>query len=814
MPEGIVVSSAGSMVLIDNNSACVSFVTNPSEISTNGVFIKINYSLDTPPKKIARIDGIDIIKIVVSQITQIGTLNWEAWAVGEMGKITKILTNSYNPSQKITVIGANPKARIGIYEPSSGNPRILFNTIKSNRIKIEIENQASDPANKIYAAIIYIPSFFTNIKNISSSIIANQNNIKFYKAPIGNKSSITLFYANEGKSIIPSQSDIITFDTWHSIPPNSGSTTNEYFSATVNNSNGMGYIPASTVGKVTNIMITDPIPSGAAHILPQDGYVYTSDVTNVFNYKIVNVAPAGSGIDILFVEISIPTNYFSSVTNISSSILGTSGITNYNNSKIRLNYASQSKKIQPDEIDTITFTLVDKYTNFAVPANVLISSKVANYTKTNETIDYAPYDRKIYFIPQEARARCWTVNKNFLSENSSFTLYYAISNYGAPGNRIKQARLYFTNTLINIAIGNVSSSIVSPSDISYLAGPVINIDYSTANFNSGMKDVITIKGEYLALNVENTYDIECRVTVNTSVLVPARIKTNDNIYIYFEIPKPYADVHILPNIVFTSSIPEVNYLTYYITNKGTGGNNIIRAEILIPAIYQGKVTAVTSSHIINESAGITNKIDKIVLSYISDNSNYLSPGEKDIIKLALTNSITFITNVSFNCRIYNFNKTNYGTEKQGKSKIVSVVEQGKIEVTPNSNYTTDITNTYRIKIANGETLNKGRNIYWARININTNVFTTNYIYPYDLYPGAVASTVKSNNKLYLYINYTANPLPPGYIDDFYLKLVDKVIVTNTVEWEIEVDYNDGYGFRGTKPMSAGSDILRFVMPKV
>ena len=460
MPEGIVVSSAGSMVLIDNNSACVSFVTNPSEISTNGVFIKINYSLDTPPKKIARIDGIDIIKIVVSQITQIGTLNWEAWAVGEMGKITKILTNSYNPSQKITVIGANPKARIGIYEPSSGNPRILFNTIKSNRIKIEIENQASDPANKIYAAIIYIPSFFTNIKNISSSIIANQNNIKFYKAPIGNKSSITLFYANEGKSIIPSQSDIITFDTWHSIPPNSGSTTNEYFSATVNNSNGMGYIPASTVGKVTNIMITDPIPSGAAHILPQDGYVYTSDVTNVFNYKIVNVAPAGSGIDILFVEISIPTNYFSSVTNISSSILGTSGITNYNNSKIRLNYASQSKKIQPDEIDTITFTLVDKYTNFAVPANVLISSKVANYTKTNETIDYAPYDRKIYFIPQEARARCWTVNKNFLSENSSFTLYYAISNYGAPGNRIKQARLYFTNTLINIAIGNVSSSIV------------------------------------------------------------------------------------------------------------------------------------------------------------------------------------------------------------------------------------------------------------------------------------------------------------------------------------------------------------------
>jgi len=813
IPTGFVLSSAESIVLVDDNTSAVSIVTNPSKVSTNGIFIKVNYSLDSPPKKIAAQDGIDIVKIVVSQATQIGTFSWPAWVEGSMGKVSQVLTNSSNPNQDITVIGANPDARAGIVQPSSGNPRILFNTIASNEIKIEIENQASDAANKINAAIITIPAFFTNINNVSSSIITNPANIKLYKAPLGNRSSITLFYANEGKYIAPSQSDIITFDSYHNIPGNSGSQTNDYFSVVVNNSNGAGYIPASTVGKVTNIMITDPIPSAAASINPQDEIVYTSDTNNIFEYKIVNSAPAGSGVNILFIDISIPTNYFTKVTNISSSLVGTTGITNFNNSTIKIDYTVAGTHLIPGQLDTITFMMVDKYTNIPVPGSVLVPSKVYNLTKTNNTTDYAPDNRYVYFVPQEAMARSWTINKNFLSENSTFTLYYAISNYNDTGNKISQARIYFTNTLIDIGVGNVTSQLVGSLQISYLAGPIIDIDYSTTNFDSGMKDVIQIVGDYLATGIENTYSIESRVTVNTSTLVPAKIKTNDNVNIYFEIPHPYADIYITPNVIFTSTTNIVDYLNLYITNKGTGGNSIVKSEVIPPDLLLGKVTIVSSSHIISDGTSITNN-NRLILSYAADSSNLLAPGNIDWVTLAVTNSVTSITNVSFNVMLFNSDKSNLADEKTGKSKNLSIVEQSSISITPGTNYTTDITNIYRVKIQNGLTPGKGRNIYRARITINTQIFDTSYIYSYDHYAGAVPTTVTNGGVIYRYIDYSANPLTPGNVDDFYLKLVDKVVTTNSMKWVIEVDYNDGYGFRQTIPYSAGSDTLYFTIPPV
>ena len=133
IPAGFVVSLAESIVLVDDNNSVVSFLTNYDLGPTNGNFIKVDYTQDTPPKKIAAQDGIDIIKIVVSEITQIGTFNWSCWVVGSVSGIMKqAITNALNPSQEIMVIGANPKAHAGIIGPSSGNPKILCNTIVSN----------------------------------------------------------------------------------------------------------------------------------------------------------------------------------------------------------------------------------------------------------------------------------------------------------------------------------------------------------------------------------------------------------------------------------------------------------------------------------------------------------------------------------------------------------------------------------------------------------------------------------------------------------------------------------------------------------
>lgn len=813
IPQGFVISSAESLVLIDNNAVCVSFLTNADIGITNGNFIKIDYSLDTPPKKIAAQDGIDIMKIVVSQATQIGTFSWPCWVTGTLsGDKSKIKTNSSNPDQTISVIGANPNAWMTIYQPSAGDPRILFNTQKSNEIKIEIQNRATDPANKIQVAVLTIPAFFTNITGITSQRMTSAN-IKYGQAPIGNKSTITLFYANEGKNIPFNDAyDIITFNSFHNIPASSGTVTNEFFSVIVNNSNGAGYKPANTMGKVTNIMITDPEPSGSASIEPADSIVYTSDVTNVFQYQIVNTAPLSSDTIIKYVDIFIATNYFSKVTNVSSSLIGTTGIT-YDNKQILINYQTAGTNLIPGQLDTITFTMIDTYTNMPVPDDALITSSVRNDTFTNNTTDYSPKDRKVYFIPQEERVDCWTVTKSFLSEISTFTLYYSVSNYGDTGNKIDQARIYFTNTFINLAVGDITSQI-SGAVVSLLAGPVINIDYSSADFNSDMKDNIEIIGTYTATGQENTYYISSSVTVNTSYLAAVHVKTNDDVSLHFEIPFPTADVYINPNIIFASSTPQINYMNYIISNTGSGANKIMQAEILVPDIYLSKVSIVSSVFINNEAVSITNKSDKLIISYVADTSNLLNPGDMDTVTIVITNSVSGISNVDFNCRVHNYDKNQLTDIKSGWSKQVSIVQQASIAFTPHTNYTTDVTNKYNIRIVNGTVPGKGRNIYRARITINTQFFETSYINSYNHYAAAFVKNTNINNVYYRLIDYSANPLTPSNVDDFYLDIVDKVLSTNSLTWTIEVDYNDGYGFRTTRAQTNGADKLTFVIPDV
>ncbi|MBU1078295.1 MAG: hypothetical protein KKH98_13440, partial [Spirochaetes bacterium] len=512
-------------------------------------------------------------------------------------------------------------------------------------------------------------------------------------------------------------------------------------------------------------------------------------------------------------DIFIATNYFTKVTNITSSVVGTVGVTNFNSERILIDYTRAGTNLQPGQLDIVTITMIDKYINYAVPANALITSKVRNATKTNNTTDYSPKDRKVYFVPQEARAECWTVNESFLSENSSFTLFYAISNKGSTYNKVGNARIYFTNTFISIPVGNVTNDFPG-STISLLAGPIIDIDYSSVNFDGKMKDVIKIVGNYSAVGAENTYNIQSRITVNTSILVPVNVRTNNNVTVHFEIPRPSADTYINPNIVFTTSSQEVNYLFYYITNTGFGGNNIKRAEIIVPDLYLGKVTIVSSAHINADATSITNKNGILIASYVADSSNLITTGGKDTITLALTNTASAISNVTFDCRVYNFEKNKLTDTKSGFSKIVSIVDQATKLITPNTNFTTDVTNEYRVKLANGTIPGVGRNIYRARLTINTQIYLTAPVISIDHYAAAMVKNTNTGGIQYRWIDYSANPLISGNVDDFKLTLVDKVLNTNSMIWNIEVDYNDGYGFRSTRPKTNGGANLAFVIPNV
>ena len=186
---------------------------------------------------------------------------------------------------------------------------------------------------------------------------------------------------------------------------------------------------------------------------------------------------------------------------------------------------------------------------------------------------------------------------------------------------------------------------------------------------------------------------------------------------------PYAQSHINPNIVFASASPWTNIMTYYITNAGIGSNRIGRAEILIPNAYLNSVTAVSS---INPVA-ITNKSDMIVLIY----SNSLLPGAKDEITLQLVNTINNPTNVLFDLRVYNPYRNDLGTTYSGWSKMVSVVGQASISIFPNTNFTTDITNVYNSFIVKNGNFADGRDIYRARVAINTQFYNNSTVTSYN-----------------------------------------------------------------------------------
>ncbi|GAI22208.1 unnamed protein product, partial [marine sediment metagenome] len=125
--------------------------------------------------------------------------------------------------------------------------------------------------------------------------------MRFYQG-IGAVSVMTLFYSLAGNPVNPGDNDSITFTTKHTIASNQ--TTNVSFSCVVNNSNGKGFYPLSTE-LINDLQVTDPYPMGSVEISPDDGYVYTTDVTNSFTYILYNVAPTGN---ILYSTITIPVN--------------------------------------------------------------------------------------------------------------------------------------------------------------------------------------------------------------------------------------------------------------------------------------------------------------------------------------------------------------------------------------------------------------------------------------------------------------------------------------------------------------------------
>ncbi|MDD5066402.1 MAG: hypothetical protein PHF84_05090 [bacterium] len=743
-------------------------VTNITALGP-GKFIRLNYTTST----LASPGGLDVITFNIKGSVNKGNWKWQSWVDGNSLSGSSLATGTnlnYN-SQWVRISGETPKVDGEITQPSSGDPRVLFNSITKSTLEYKLRNTSANIDNKIYDAIITVPGIFTNVKKFSSVRIST-NYVKIGK--INNISYVTLHYGQGGNPITYNNGDDrVKFITYHNI--SAGKTTNVTFSAVVNNSNGEGFKDVQTTGLVNTIRVTDPQPIASCSIQPVDGVVYTSEVSNVFKYRIKNTAPAGL---INFARVILPVGYFTNITWATSSLITDAGIS-IGRSNIFFNYNSQGKSLAIGEYDDVYFRVSDKYTN-TTPGSITVRCFVSNLANRNEANDLNPPDetRTVNFVPQEARVQSWLSNYYVLAEVTSSTLYYIFNNYGDEGNKVS----YAEGTFVGSGGGGNITAITKATSVNSGEWSISGLRFSKTGYSlaAGQRDVVKL---ILTDDItSDTYrDIVPLVTVNTSVLRPTTKPAGTTNRVFFQTPPPDADGKILPNIMFTSAVKRTNNFGYTVYNDGNGSNELEEVIILLPAILQGKVR-ITGT--VWSGTVFSNLASRVVVNY---RANTLDAKATDTISLVVTNSILQATNLYFKMNVANNDQkgryTNTGVIAGGRKFVYVIPRPDAYISSPAYIEDSSVTNLFTYKLNNTNT--SAQKIMKTRISIPSTVYTmlTNTV----LSPW-LGSVEKVSNG-YIYIDYSANYLSGGVEDTITFQAKDNINkTTNTSYWTCEVQY--------------------------
>ncbi|MDD5066399.1 MAG: hypothetical protein PHF84_05075, partial [bacterium] len=139
-------------VLMGTNERNLIKVTNGIPGLTTKKVIKMNYSGD----KIGSPNGLDVLSFQILGSVTKGYGRWKSWVDGVSlsGSSLETGTNVNYPSQVCLVSGETPKVDAEITQPSSGDPRVLFNSITKSTLEYKLRNTSANIDNKIYDAII------------------------------------------------------------------------------------------------------------------------------------------------------------------------------------------------------------------------------------------------------------------------------------------------------------------------------------------------------------------------------------------------------------------------------------------------------------------------------------------------------------------------------------------------------------------------------------------------------------------------------------------------------------------------------------
>lgn len=820
IPSGFNVTSADVSSLKINDDANYVYVTNNRII--------VDYAGDGSifPAQ-SGLDRIDIYAWGTPDIVQASNVYWPSIVYSSVLGSTPsyTTTNSFYESQSVLIKLQPPNATAYIL------PSLIYNHTVVNSFQYIVENNG-DPGNKIQYIKIIIPDVFTNASNFDSTI----GNSSCFTAVFGPTNYILIDYSKAGTNLDGGYADTITFDLYDSIPALSAPTSYN-FPSYADNNNGDGFVPLIEDSAGWKVDVVSPDPQGAGSIFKRTDWAsstntksfYTSDVSNMFQYKIYNDGEEGN--DILIAKIIVPSS-FTQIYNVESTIkLVAASDIKVTNNEIIIAYTNKGN-LKSGEWDEITFIVKD---NITLPGDYTFELEVAN-GKNNfawySTGNFFTENKIVSAVYPPLMAKAFVkvdTDPNNIIDSSTATnsLTYYITNYGDPGNDIKELRIYFPTNGSIVECINIDSAIVTNSinERWVSSGNYIFIDY----FNDG--NLLTGKTNDII-----TFEMIDNISGYTSFQIPIKAKndleegylpdiTGETQWVFIQVPPAYGRGRIYPNSIFVvpAGTTNTNILYYEIENYGTGANTLKRARIIIPSIFSGKIQNVSSSHLTNEASSLSVTSSYIILDYAAEN-NPLPAGTTDTVSFELLNDITNTGDYIWELEVDNGDTNGYvsTTTISNGTKVLSVIRRAFCAISkqydsypPTVEVLTPVTRStlyYKLNNSGGNL-----DIREAKI-IVPSPFITNNIYVDPTFSGiASASYIITNisGTNAIIISYPAGEFTPGKVNIIEIRVDDNWTTGETnCDWSSFVDYYDGQGFLATYVSSNSTITVQFKFPPV
>lgn len=757
------------------------------------------------------------------------TTGWQKATEGDAG--TTVDTSSLN----VKVFG-DPQCYAGItYTPQ---PVYEDNTgLQSYTYYYEFSTTGISDAPDISRVYINIPTGFivSNTNVTSSGIQDDNNNIK-----VSNNQIIVNYYSDViGKIVSPNGYDRIEIQAYGTpdLPLNTLYTdytwTSEVSSVdfVVGSSNQSTTTNSTYPSQDVRVILQSPDIIGSVDLtnglnLPR---VSTETPTNRFKYTILNDGTT----KVFKVKIQLP-GIFTNAFDFDSDILGTNVSYVQSSNLIYLDYIGTNTNISPSSTDELRMTLVHNRT---------ISSPYTNppvrcYGENGNTEGYV--------LGQPSTVPGWAIEvvppdptgQSSIETNIIYTtisgvydtnvIYYTIYNNGAVGNNLAKAEIVIPSAfeIVNVLSSHISND---ATRISNVANTIyLNYDTDTKGVlksyleTASEKDIVTLILRHQITSptsfvISNQVKNVSKTNYQETTAYPSETKTLTIEYPHVK-AKCYAEVDADPVNNIIDSATETNALTYYITNIGKTGNQILTAIVNVPTAMSTNLLNITSTQISNDGSYITydNSTGNMRLNYQQDTHPLLG-GQKDVITFTMVDHVVGETSYSLDTDASNSRETSSLDAPSGKQKNIFFdipdADAGSALV---NKYvytnTSPVLDSFMIKVTNrGRGSNNVKKIRILFPNIFTNkVYAVRSSYLGTSSPQAYYTI--ADNYIEVLYETAGLDLVSSATDFIRLSFTNSFADTNTVTWAVEVDNGDGNNYVPTSTITNLTKRMEIIMP--